>query len=329
MLSKRTVLGTLFGLIGLAAVIAANDDPAPEPTPKAAHAEQSVASIGFIHDERGYSVIGTGFYTDENTLITNCHVADVFKTGYDKGWPIVAKTMAGDMMEVRSVYCDKPFDLAVLKTTWPNPSANPLKWGAETVGPGEDVWSAGYGQGKPLQYKTGVMGYPSYPGGTEWDMTTQLTIPIIGGDSGSPVFDQEGNVTCVINSGDMAFTFGGRIPLANRGYCINMDAKRSFYGHYYSAFPTYPVGVETTNRDWKELHGYFRGIPGGIQDMEISRSNSDLVRVKGKVINLILAEKRQDDEEFLNVHERERAAQDSFDDPDHRQWRHEKAKSRR
>lgn len=225
-------------LVAVSVAVVSPPKSADKQSARAAHAEDTVVGLGAL-THKGVRIMGTGSYLDESTILTNCHVAGVF-TKYASlplGWTPVARGHDGVLHEVYSVYCDPVIDLAIVKLRWPNYDAKPIRLG-DTPSPGSDVWSAGYGQGKPMQYKTGIMGYPSAPADFTWWNTQQVTLPVIGGDSGSPVFSEDGTVGCIVNSGDMAFTMRWvRIPLADRSYCIHSHAINLFLMEYNGKIP--------------------------------------------------------------------------------------------
>ena len=171
--------------------------------------------------------LGTGVWIDEYHLVTNCHVAQMFAVhtrveNLDGSLePLVttykpARVVSWDRsrnFEMEVISCDMMYDLAVLRTKWPNHQAKniSIQWRAPLLG--TEVFSAGYRMGFPLAPKMGYYGVDQ----------TQLpkprvgiTIPVASGDSGSPVFTANGELVALVSAVYGYSNYQGNIiPIAN------------------------------------------------------------------------------------------------------------------
>lgn len=171
--------------------------------------------------------LGTGVWIDEYHMVTNCHVAQMFavytREEEDDGnleplevsyKPARAVNWDRSMnFEMEVVACDTHYDLALLRSKWPNHEAEKvdIQWRAPQLG--TEVYSAGYRYGLPLAPKVGYYGLRQ----TMMDTPrVGITIPVGSGDSGSPVFSANGELVAVVSAVYARRTyFGDTIPLVN------------------------------------------------------------------------------------------------------------------
>jgi S1-C subfamily serine protease len=136
---------------------------------------------------------------------------EALKTTYKPARAVSWDRTSNYEMEVLS--CDMIYDLAVLRSKWPNHEAKKIsiKWRPPTLG--TEVFSAGYRMGLPLAPKVGYYGVRQ----------TQLpkprvgiTIPVASGDSGSPVFTADGKLVALVSAVYGYSNYQGNvIPIAN------------------------------------------------------------------------------------------------------------------
>lgn len=145
-------------------------------------------------EEKKETITGTGFFIDNNILVTNHHVVEscqnieVIRNGYK------SKSI------IKSL--DKTNDLAVLSSEKPN--KNFLKFrGGKGIRIGESIIAMGYPLGDLLGTNIKLtLGNVSSLNGLLNDSTKlQLTAPVQHGNSGGPLLDSHGNVVGVIYAG--------------------------------------------------------------------------------------------------------------------------------
>lgn len=179
-----------------------------------------VTTTEFNEEYRGG--VGTGVWLDERTFITNCHVAA--QAAPDHTMSITNHT-GTEVYKMDVVACDKGMDLALLRPLRPNKSVTRVRFGTPRFF--EKILTAGYGFGMNLTPKVGVIGLLMDAGLST--KSRQLTFPVAPGDSGSPVFNEDGELVCVVNAGFLTKTFNGAtVPLADRALCIPARAVRVF-----------------------------------------------------------------------------------------------------
>lgn len=219
-LLAAVMIPAVFALIGLA-----YDNPKGTPPWVAKTMLNNVYAVSDrVYSENRVS-LGTGFWIDERHMITNCHVAGAFQR---KEWPepgvsvtTYKDTFATNYDEtktfrMKTVLCDEETDLALLKSYWPNHDARLVTIDWRTPRFGEALYSAGYGINLTLTPKYGYTGIRVYDGVS----SVRVTMPIVGGDSGSPVFDKWGRLRGVINKAAMQQTMFGFVPVADRAMMI-------------------------------------------------------------------------------------------------------------
>ena len=145
---------------------------------------------------------GTGFALNNGYLVTNWHVADGAQTIHVYG-------VRGDFSKkyiAEVVARDKINDLAILKISgngFPGFGTVPYKVKTSTAEVAEDVWVLGFPltaiMGDEVKYTDGRISALS---GLDGDVSMyQISAPIQNGNSGGPVFDDNGNVIGIACAG--------------------------------------------------------------------------------------------------------------------------------
>lgn len=144
-------------------------------------------------DTWGWEGHGTGVWIAPRLILTNCHVV---KGDLDEvSWPIVDHDRSVKFTGTREA-CDVTKDLALVRTNYPNPDFIPITIGDSAVG--DKIHSAGFGMGRILSMKQGVVGYDiEDPNRASQFMTNFSAIP---GDSGSPVYNEDNNLVGLIST---------------------------------------------------------------------------------------------------------------------------------
>lgn len=145
---------------------------------------------------------GTGFALNNGYLVTNWHVAEDARTIYVYG--IRGNFTKKYIAEV--VAKDKINDLAILKISgngFPGFGTVPYKIRTNTAEVAEEIWVLGFPltdiMGDEVKYTDGRISALS---GYDGDVSTyQISAPIHHGNSGGPVFDENGNIIGIASSG--------------------------------------------------------------------------------------------------------------------------------
>lgn len=145
---------------------------------------------------------GTGFLINKNGyIVTNHHVIENSKK-------ITIKGINSDFSKSYSatvILTDKNNDLAILKVednALSQLSDPPYSFGKKTSEVGESVFALGYplraSMGDEIKLTNGIISSRS---GFQGDITTyQVSVPVQSGNSGGPLFDENGNVVAVISA---------------------------------------------------------------------------------------------------------------------------------
>lgn len=164
-----------------------------------------------------YKASGTGFFIDTRGYIaTNYHVIDGAQ-GIDV---LVTNNGRTTTYSARSVVSDKSNDLAILRiddTSFSMLSPIPYMISSGTKDVGTNVFAMGYPElshlGEEIKVTDGII---SSKTGYQGDITTyQISAPIQPGNSGGPLFDNNGNVVGITNAGVQS--------LQNVGYAIKVS----------------------------------------------------------------------------------------------------------
>ncbi|QOR61301.1 S1C family serine protease [Sulfurovum sp. ST-21] len=145
-------------------------------------------------DYKKQTVTGTGFFINDNILITNQHVVEECKN--------IEIVRNGYQAKAKIKSFDKTNDLAVLVSDTPNKSFLKFR-GGKGVRIGESIIAMGYPLGDLLGTNIKLtLGNISSLNGLLNDSTKlQLTAPVQHGNSGGPLLDNHGNVVGVIYAG--------------------------------------------------------------------------------------------------------------------------------
>lgn len=145
---------------------------------------------------------GTGFALNQGHIVTNYHVVENAQT-------ILVKGVKGDFnIELRAkvVATDKVNDIAIIKiddTRFNGFGAIPYKIKRGMADVGESVWALGYPMigmmGEEIKFTDGKI---SAKTGLQGDISTyQVSVPLQPGNSGGPLFDNNGYIVGINSSG--------------------------------------------------------------------------------------------------------------------------------
>jgi S1-C subfamily serine protease len=139
---------------------------------------------------------GTGFAVSSDYLMTNYHIVRNADSVY-------VQNIKGDAYKARVVYTNPDYDVAVLQIVDPSfkPFLSlPYMIKRSSSDPAEDVFTVGFPGDKQVYNK----GYLSSATGYDDDTTSyQASITVNPGNSGSPLFDNRGNVIGIIKGNQL------------------------------------------------------------------------------------------------------------------------------
>ena len=172
----------------------------------------STPNIGGSNANQGLSWTGTGFALKNGYIVTNNHVVEGASN-------ILVQGINGSSVEYKAevVAVDKNNDLALIRINdyrFDGFGSIPYSVKETLCDVGSDVFVLGYPltsyMGEEIKLTNGIISSRS---GYQGDITTyQISAPVQPGNSGGPMFDNNGNVVGVVNAG---------IPGAeNVGYAI-------------------------------------------------------------------------------------------------------------
>lgn len=141
---------------------------------------------------------GTGFLLNKDGYLMTCyHVIDKAKDIYVE-FPELSK-----QLKARTIVKDPKNDIAILKIDDLNIDSVFIKFSNEPIQTGDNIFTLGYpyaisGMGKEIKFADGKI---SSKTGFNGDINSyQSTIPVQPGNSGSPVFNEKGEVIGMINA---------------------------------------------------------------------------------------------------------------------------------
>jgi len=200
-------------------------------------------------DENAVSKTGTGFLIDaKGYIITNYHVIENAKKVHIKG----VKGDFNTSFDADLIAADISNDLALLKlkTSLVEFSQPPFSLRTTPVKQGEEVFTLGYplvfAMGNEVKLTNGVLSANS---GIKNNIATmQFSAPVQPGNSGSPLFDKDGNVVGVVSS-----KLSGA---ENAGYAI----KSNYLSTFLSLIDGYTFSMPKNTLQGTDLSGKVAGI---------------------------------------------------------------------
>jgi len=184
-----------------------------------------------------YSFNGTGFAISSNLIVTNAHVIEGANS-------IKVQNADGDSFKVEVLYSEPQNDIAILKvidTTFTSLNTPPYTFKRSESDLGEDVYTLGYSSDTPV-LGPGVLTSANGINSND-SVHYRISIPIIPGNSGGPLFDNKGNVIGIVNA-NQAQTEGAHfaikssylldairhIPTDSLTHRVNLNKKNTLAG---------------------------------------------------------------------------------------------------
>jgi S1-C subfamily serine protease len=187
-------------------------DPALAASAVVVNAEESVLKVHGSAGSCDRQIEGSSFVYDDGLVVTNAHVV--------AGTDDVRVESDGDLLEAEVIVFEPEKDLAILRV--PDLDADPLPLEDATAASGDDAIVLGYPGGGPytptaarIREARVVTGPDIYDDGTVTREVYQLYAEIIGGNSGGPLLNPEGEVIGVI--------FAAAVDDPETGYALTMD----------------------------------------------------------------------------------------------------------
>jgi len=140
-----------------------------------------------------YNFYGTGFAINSNLIVTNYHVIE--------GANSIKVENADGEFKVEVLYTEPQNDIAILKvidTAFTNLNTLPYTFKRSTSDLGEDVYTLGYSSDTPV-LGPGVLTSANGVNSND-SVHYRISIPIVPGNSGGPLFDNKGNVIGIVNA---------------------------------------------------------------------------------------------------------------------------------
>ncbi|GAA2169432.1 MULTISPECIES: MarP family serine protease [Glycomyces] len=176
------------------------------------NAEDSVLKVHGSAPSCDRQIEGSSFVYDDGLVATNAHVV--------AGTDHVQVESDGDLYDAEVIVFEPEKDLAILSV--PELDAAPLPLQSETAASGDDAIVLGYPAGGPYTATAArvreariVTGPDIYDSGTVTREVYQLYAHIIGGNSGGPLLNPQGEVIGVI--------FAAAVDDPETGYALTMD----------------------------------------------------------------------------------------------------------
>lgn len=152
----------------------------------------------------GSGTVGTGFVVQGGYIVTNYHIIDRWN------WAIDVYYLSGTLKyHAKVVDVDKAHDLAVLQIVGATPpDVTPIPLGSNLPHSGDNVAVMGYPANQPLTFSTGTIDNLNSTVNVSGDGLRNVTLhnliatnaKSVKGNSGSPLFNQYGQVVGVMES---------------------------------------------------------------------------------------------------------------------------------
>ena len=148
--------------------------------------------------ERGKSWVGTGFVfktSDKYTwIITNKHVAGIFANREGETTELYIGDTEEERVKAKIVRFHPKYDVALLVVYGKLEGKTQIK-GLSTAKPQDKVYLVGHHLGRQYIYGEGVFAGYEESGDLTYDV---IQVPVLFGNSGSAVFDQNGHVVSLV-----------------------------------------------------------------------------------------------------------------------------------
>lgn len=149
---------------------------------------------------------GTGFFvSDDGMILTNYHLLDQLGEVHPKSirFEIAIGETSANKRPAATVNGSEILDLLVLKTPPSLEAFSPVELGSAYHHPeGAEIFTSGFPESS-YRKKEGAIEARDAPGGVLWSTSFQIK----GGQSGSPVYDDEGRVIGIIKGDDLTESY--------------------------------------------------------------------------------------------------------------------------
>ena len=214
-------LNLLAGALGVSLIFSTPFAEALTTTEIVQLAKPAVVLIQRLNSQSGKQQLGTGFFVDPDTIVTNDHV---MRGTYDK---LAVHKLDGTYFTIDYVaFTSQQHDICVLRTKeespdWLNLSATlPLE--------GEPIVVIGNPKGLTGTISQGIVSALRENG------VMQITAPVTQGSSGSPVLNMDGQVVAIVDrvanhdEANLGFSRDLRVTATRRDYF----EEQSLRGHF-------------------------------------------------------------------------------------------------